>query len=261
MPTRTARQDLSGARDDGTLVGKGGRTQRLGAAASRRLAATKPNPNTVSTKPVVRPEKPAWQQLRDQGIEGQGSRGANMAALRGFRTSSLTPIRSDGLQGTEEGPPVGIPGFVGAQDIMQRISQLAQERGMEAPGASLGGGPAIAPAPPPVEVGPVTDTPVARALRGFRPIAAPMPMDNDMLDGGGPGGPGLATLPALGAPTAPGPPPPAGPAGMTKPMPTARPMAPKPPWEEIAGAIAPGGPAGATRPPRPARNAMAGLSA
>lgn len=69
---KPGRQDLSQARN-GTITGRGGRTQQLGAAAQRRLG-----------QPSAQPAKPAWQQLRDAGQQGTGSAAGNRAAAAGL---------------------------------------------------------------------------------------------------------------------------------------------------------------------------------
>lgn len=72
---KPGRQDLSQARN-GTITGRGGNTQQLGAAATRRLNTMRP------AKPAApMNQTPPWQQLRQAGIPGQGSPAANRAAL------------------------------------------------------------------------------------------------------------------------------------------------------------------------------------
>lgn len=70
--TRNAvRQDLTRARG-GTITGRGGNVQQLGAAAQRRLQG--------GVTQAAQPPKLPWQQLRDAGVAGQGSSAANRTA-------------------------------------------------------------------------------------------------------------------------------------------------------------------------------------
>lgn len=225
------RQSLEGVKDDGTLVGKGGRTKKLGAAATRRLASR--TTDTAVSKPVERaprppntggdrerdpgmdanagrsfaPPVPAWKQLADKGIGGQGSAAANKAKLAGFQVGPPPP--GDGSVSTDAAmpPPSPAAGVSGASpEILQRMEQLAVERGVG------GAKPMAGPPPPPGE--------------GIPPEV--LQQIQARLGGGIPGfqmPPGVAsTLPAtLEAPGAPGPVPPAPAPGMTKPMLGARP--------------------------------------
>lgn len=230
------RQDLSGVKDDGTLVGKGGKTQKLGAAATRRLAsgvqgATKPKPQTdilttdqPVSKPVERPPRPA---------------------PPGFRMPS-----GDGTVMTDGAPPAPSPaaGVSGASpEILQRMEQLAAERG-------VGGAKPMAGLPPGVVGAELAPTPEGFWTPERMAAAKPMPfpeMRDTGMGSGAPTGPmptvditrpprgipgfqlppGVAsTLPAtLEAGGAPGPGP--VPTGMTKPMLGARPP--------VGGAAAP----------------------
>jgi hypothetical protein len=70
---KPGRQDLSQARG-GTITGRGGRAQQLGAAAQRRLGQ----------QPPAQPAKLPWQQLRDAGQQGTGSAAGNRAAAAGL---------------------------------------------------------------------------------------------------------------------------------------------------------------------------------
>jgi hypothetical protein len=54
------------------VTGRGGNFQPLGAAAQRRLQG--------GVAQAAQPPKPAWRQLRDAGVAGQGSAAANRAA-------------------------------------------------------------------------------------------------------------------------------------------------------------------------------------
>ena len=86
------RQNIANA-VNGTITGRGGRTQQLGAAAQRRLGQ----------QSAAQPAKPAWQQLRDAGQQGTGSAAGNRAAAANPPYAVSKPLQL-------EGPPMPPPG-------------------------------------------------------------------------------------------------------------------------------------------------------
>lgn len=108
------RQDLSGVKDDGTLVGKGGRTQQLGRAATQRLAESR---NSVpQTKPAAMPPPPA--------PTPAAAPAASTKPLQGYDEQALM----DRLSAVA--PPPGATGTAVPPGILGRMAQLARERGM-----------------------------------------------------------------------------------------------------------------------------------
>lgn len=94
---RPGRQDLSRV-SGGTLTGRGGNTQQLGAAAQRRLQGQQP-------------AKPAWQQNAAAGIGGQGSAAANRAALAARQKPDILTAMPPEKPGM--GRPIDLPGKPG----------------------------------------------------------------------------------------------------------------------------------------------------
>lgn len=207
---RRAPQDLSGAAG-GQLTGRGGNVQQLGPAAQRRLAAQPPAPPAAP---------PAWKQLAQQGIAGQGSAAANRAALNGGpvaqvgRGTPVTPppdatmdevIRSFGSM---EDPRVGVVSMSGgglqatganpAMDVMpggappQTMDSMPPQAPLPPPGAqdAMAMNPAL-----PAEIMQRLQTLQAarqRGAGGAPGVAGPSPV------GAKPGGPG--PMGQIGAP-------------------------------------------------------------
>lgn len=98
---KPGRQDLSRV-SGGTLTGRGGNIQQLGAAATRRLNTMRP------AKPAgPMNQTPPWQQLRQAGIPGQGSPAANRAALANLNKPDILtamPPEKPGMGGPLGGP-------------------------------------------------------------------------------------------------------------------------------------------------------------
>lgn len=143
QPGGQFKQNLSGAQG-GTMQGAHGGTQMLGPAAQRR-AAQGPRPSVPM--PPAGPNmaggglnptpQPAWQQLADRGMAGQGSAAANRGALAGFQPGGMTPPIFAGGQQPGQPPVDQKPDMMPAIPMPGKpVFGSGAQQGVQGPGGS-----------------------------------------------------------------------------------------------------------------------------